>query len=86
MIIGRKKTRRNLLENETLGNAATIEIDIEKNTNGYIKNYQQKFRKQNPYYYGWKQYLRLHPEDNMTYESYINYRKNKERQKEIKEN
>lgn len=71
-----------MIENETLGNAATIEIDIEKNANGYIKKYQQKFREQNPYYYGWKQQNRKNPENKMTYEQYIAYRKNKERQKE----
>lgn len=75
-----------MIENETLGNAATIEIDIEKNSDGYIKNYQQKFREQNPYYYGWKQFNRHHTEEPMTYEQYVTYRKNKERQKETKEN
>lgn len=83
---GRKKTRRNLIENETLGNAATIEIDIEKNSHGYIKNYQQKFREQNPYYYGWKQWNRCHQENKMTYEQYIAYRQQKERKKKQKEN
>lgn len=51
----------------------------------YQNTYQKKFREENPYYYGWKQYLRLHPDCGLTYEQYINYRKNKERQKEIKE-
>lgn len=51
MRTGQKKTRRTLRENETIDNVATIEIDIEKNSIGYIKNYQQKFREQNPYYY-----------------------------------
>lgn len=51
----------------------------------YQRCYQQKFREEKPYYYGWKQYLRLHPDETITYEQYINYRKNKERQKEIKE-
>lgn len=74
-----------MIENETLGNAETIEIDIEKNSDGYIKNYQQKFREQNPYYYGWKQQNRNNPDNKMTYEQYVAYRKNKERQKETKE-
>ena len=78
---GPKKTRRNLIENETLGSAATIEINIEKNTIGYIKNYQQKFREQNPYYYGWKQFNRHHTEEPITYEQYVAYRKQKEAKK-----
>lgn len=50
-----------------------------------MKRAQDKWRKEHPYYYGWKQYLRLHPDDQMTEEQYVAYRKNKERQKEIKE-
>ena len=73
-------------ENETIDNAATIEIDIEKNSDGYIKNYQQKFREQNPYYYGWKQWNRHHTDEPMTYEEYAAYRKQKERKKNQKEN
>lgn len=67
-----------MIENETLGSAENIGIDIEKNVDGYIKNYQQKFREQNPYYYGWKQQNRNHPDEPMTYEQYVAYRKNKE--------
>ena len=81
---GPKKTRKNLRENETLGNAATIEIDIEKNSNGYIKNYQQKFREQNPYYYGWKQWNRNNPDNKMTLDEYVEYRKQKKAKKEQK--
>lgn len=75
-----------MIENETLGNAATIEIDIEKNANGYMKKYQQKFREQNKFYYGWKQWNRHHQENKMTYEQYIAYRQQKERKKKQKEN
>lgn len=53
--------------------------------NGYQKTYQESFRKKNPYYYGWKQQNRNNPDNKMTYEQYIAYRKNKERQKETKE-
>jgi len=49
---------------------------------GYQNTYQKKFREQNPYYYGWKQYLRLHPDNQMTLDAYINYRKEKEAKKE----
>ncbi len=73
-----------MIENETLGNAETIETNIEKKSIGYIKNYQQKFRNENPYYYGWKQQNRNNPDNKMTYEQYIAYRKNKERQKRNK--
>ena len=52
-----------------------------KEIRGYLFEYQKKFREQNPYYYGWKQQNRNNPEDKMTYEQYIAYRKNKERQK-----
>ena len=81
---GLKKTRRTLRENETIDNAATIEIDIEKNSDGYIKNYQQKFREQNPYYYGWKQWNRHHPENKITLDEYVEYRKQKKAKKEKK--
>lgn len=50
--------------------------------NGYQKTYQESFRKQNPYYYGWKQQNRNNPENKMTYEQYIAYRKQKEAKKE----
>ena len=75
-----------MIENETLGNAVTIEIDIEKNSNGYIKNYQQKFREQNPYYYGWKQWNRNHQEHKITLDEYVEYRKQKKAKKEKKIN
>lgn len=82
---GPKKTRKNLRENEILGIAATIEIDIEKNSHGYIKNYQQKFREQNPYYYGWKQWNRRHQDNKITLDEYVAYRQQKERKKKQKE-
>lgn len=47
--------------------------------NGYQKTYQESFRKKNPYYYGWKQQNRNNPDNKMTYEQYIAYRKNKQR-------
>ena len=83
--IGQTKTKRNLRENETLDNAAHIEISIELNIRGYQNAYQKKFREQNPYYYGWKQYLRLHPELDLTYEQYIEIRKTKEEKKKQQE-
>lgn len=51
-----------------------------------MKRAQDKWRKEKPYYYGWKQYNKLHPDDPMTEDQYIAYRQNKERQKETKEN
>ena len=44
-----------------------------------MKRAQDKWRKENPYYYGYRQYVRLHP--GTTYEWYVAYRKNKERRK-----
>lgn len=53
--------------------------------NGYQKTYQKKFREQNPYYYGWKHYLRLHPECGLSYEQYIKIREDKKANKQQKE-
>lgn len=52
----------------------------------YQKTYQVRFREQNPYYYGWKQYLRLHPELDLTYERYIEIREEKKAKKQQNEN
>ena len=49
--------------------------------NGYQKTYQENFRKQNPYYYGWKAWNRKHPNNKMTEEQYVAYRKQKERRR-----
>ena len=51
----------------------------------YQRCYQQKFREEKPYYYGWKQYLRLHPELDLTYEQYIKMREDKKAKKQEKE-
>lgn len=53
--------------------------------NGYQKTYQKKFRELNPYYYGFKKWNSLHPDNQMTEEEYIAYRKQKERKKQQKE-
>lgn len=53
---------------------------------GYQNTYQKKFRELNPYYYGWKKWNRLHPDNQMTEEQYVAYRKQKERKKQQKEN
>lgn len=50
--------------------------------NACMKRAQDKWRKEKPYYYGWKQHLRFHPESDLTYEQYIEYRKQKEAKKE----
>ena len=42
----------------------------------YQKESQRKFRKKNTYYYAWKQYSKKHK--GITYEQYIEYRKQKE--------
>lgn len=51
----------------------------------YQNTYQKKFREEHPYYYGWKQYLRLHPECGLTYEQYIKIREDKKSKKQQKE-
>ena len=48
----------------------------------YQKTYQKKFREENPYYYGWKQFNRHHTNNKITYEQYVEYRKQKETKKE----
>lgn len=53
--------------------------------NACMKRAQDKWRVEHPYYYGWKQWNKLHPDDQMTEEQYTAYRQNKERQKEVKE-
>ena len=50
--------------------------------NGYQKTYQESFRKKNPYYYGWKQWNRQHSEHKITLNEYVEYRKQKEANKE----
>jgi hypothetical protein len=45
----------------------------------YQREYQKKFREENPYYYGYKRMLRKYPNTSMTYEEYIEYRKSKEK-------
>lgn len=50
-----------------------------------MKRAQDKFRENQPYYYGWLQHKRNHPLDYMTYENYIEYRKEKEFRKKEKE-
>ncbi len=52
---------------------------------GYQRCYQKKYRERNRYHYGFVQWNKNHPDDQMTEEQYVNYRKNKERMKEMKE-
>lgn len=47
--------------------------------NKVMRRAQDKWRKENPFYYGFIHYKKTHPET--TYEWYIAYRKNKERRK-----
>ena len=48
----------------------------------YQLEYQRKYRERNRFHYGWVQWNRLHPDNQMTEEQYIEYRKNKESKKE----
>lgn len=49
--------------------------------NACMKRAQDKWRAEHPFYYGWKQQNRNHPDNQMTYEQYVAYRQNKERMK-----
>lgn len=44
----------------------------------YQREYQRKYREKNKYYYGLILWNRLHPDNQMTMEQYIEYRKKKE--------
>lgn len=46
----------------------------------YQKIFQKGFRERNPYYYAYKQYSKRHK--GITYEEYVEYRKQKEAKKE----
>ena len=48
----------------------------------YQREYQRKYRERNKHHYGWVQWNRLHPDNQMTEEQYIAYRQNKEAKKE----
>lgn len=48
----------------------------------YQLEYQRKYRERNKYHYGLVQWNRLHPDNQMTEEQYIAYRKQKEEKKE----
>ena len=51
----------------------------------YQREYQRKYRERKKYHYWLVLWNRLHPDNQMTIEQYIAYRKNKERMEEIKE-
>lgn len=53
--------------------------------NKVMRRAQYKFREKQPYYYGWLQHKRNHPLDYMSYENYIEYRKEKEFRRKEKE-
>lgn len=52
------------------------------NTLGYQKAYQQRYREKHKLYYGWVQHNRFHPDNQMTYKEYVEFRKQKEEKKE----
>lgn len=51
--------------------------------NSYMKERQDKWRVEHPYYYGWIQARRKSP--TLKYEDYIEYRKHKERKRKMQE-
>lgn len=48
----------------------------------YQLEYQRKYREKHKYHYGLVQWNKNHPDEQMSLEQYVNYRKNKERMKE----
>ena len=52
----------------------------------YQKAYQQRYREKNKYLYGHIQWNRLHPDNQMSLDAYIEYRKQKEEKKEKNNN
>lgn len=48
----------------------------------YQREYQRKYRERNKYHYGWVNWNKLHPDNQMTEAEYTEYRKNKEAKKE----
>ena len=50
----------------------------------YQREYQRKYRERNKYHYGLVLWNKLHPDNQMTEEQYIEYRKAKEAKKEQK--
>ena len=51
----------------------------------YQRCYQQRYRERNRFHYGLIQWNRLHPDNQMTMEQYVEYRKQKEEKKEKKD-
>lgn len=76
---GQKKTKRNLLENETLDTVKAEEIDIGKHIQNIKRPINRNLGKKILITTGYKQLLRKYPNTSMTYEEYIEYRKSKEK-------
>jgi len=81
-----KKTKKSLRKKGTGVNAQTTEMLTEKNTELTKRIINENTERNISTYIGLIQWNRNHSDNQMTYEQYVAYRQNKERQKETKEN
>lgn len=51
----------------------------------YQKEYQRKYRERNKYHYGFVLWNKNHPDEPMTEDEYVAYRKQKERKRKMQE-
>ena len=68
-----------MIENETLGNAETIEKSTKKNLMAIKIGIKRNLGKKTHITIGLKAWNRKHPNNKMTEEEYVAYRKQKER-------
>ena len=78
MRIGPKKTKKNLRENETIEYAETIEKSTKKNLKTIKRLIKRNLENRIHITIGLKAWNRKHPNNKITLEEYIGYRKYKE--------
>ena len=83
--IGRKKTKKSLRENETIDNAEIIEKSTKKNLMAIKRLIRRVLGNRIHITIGLKAWNRKHPNNKMTEEQYVAYRKQKERKNQQKE-
>ena len=82
---GRKKTKKSLRENETIDNAETIEKSTKKNLMVIKRLIRRVSENRIHITIGLKAWNRKHPNNKMTEEEYVAYRKQKERRRKNNE-
>ena len=85
MRIGRKKTKKSLREKETIDNAETIEKSTKKNLMAIKRLIRSVSGNRIHITTGLKAWNRKHPNNQMTEEQYVAYRKQKERRRKNNE-